>query len=84
MQDKAWHQILLTNLEPRTIKYSMELSFFTIANIYVRDRDYTVHVSICTSNGHIHVFKYDEERVCCQYEVFDNHYDAADYLELLL
>jgi hypothetical protein len=62
----------------------MELSFQTIANIYVRDRDYTVHVSICTSNGHIHVFKYDEQKVRCAYEVFDNYLEASMYLELLL
>ena len=76
--------ILLTNKEPRTIKYMMELSFFTIANIYVRDRNYTVHVSLCTTNNHIHVFKYDEQRVVCQYEIFNNHIEAAEYLELLL
>jgi hypothetical protein len=62
----------------------MTLSFITVANIYVRDRNYTVHVSICQANGHIHVFKYDETRVTCQYEIFNNHNEAADYLELLL
>ena len=62
----------------------MTLTFFTIANIYVRDRNYTVHVSLCTTNHHIHVFKYDEQRVVCEYEIFDNHHEAADYLELLL
>ena len=62
----------------------MELHFHTIANIYVRDRNYTVHVSLCTTNHHIHVFKYDEERVVCEYEIFNNHHEAADYLELLL
>jgi hypothetical protein len=62
----------------------MATSFHTIANIYVRDRDYTVHVSICTTNGHIHVFKYSEQRMLCQYEVFDNCLEAGLYLELLL
>jgi len=62
----------------------MTLSFFTIANILVRDRNYTVHVSLCVTNGHVHVFKYSEERVCCEYEIFDDHTEAADYLELLL
>lgn len=62
----------------------MTLSFFTIANILVRDRNYTVHVSLCTTNGHIHVFKYDEQRVTCEYEIFNDHLEAADYLELLL
>jgi len=61
----------------------MLLSFSTIANIYVRDRNYSAHVSIC-SNGHIHVFKYCEERSICEYEVFANHMEAAEYLELLL
>lgn len=67
----------------RTVKYYMLLSFSTIANIYVRDRNYSAHVSIC-SNGHIHVFKYSEERACCEYEIFSNHLEAAEYLELLL
>jgi hypothetical protein len=84
MHSKGWIRILLTNKEPRTIKYMMELQFHTIANIYVRDRNYTVHVSLCTTNHHIHVFKYDEERVVCEYEIFNNHHEAADYLELLL
>ena len=83
MQDKAWLQILLTTKEPRTIKYSMELQFIRVANIHVRDRNYTAHVSIC-SNGHVHVFKYSEERVICEYNIFDNHVEAAEYLELLL
>ena len=80
---KVWSQILLTNKEPRTSKYSMELQFIRVANIHVRDRNYTAHVSIC-SNGHVHVFKYDEERVICEYNIFDNHNEAAEYLELLL
>jgi len=50
----------------------------------VKDRNYTVHVSICRTNGHVHVFKYDEQRVTCQYEIFNDHTEAADYLELLL
>lgn len=62
----------------------MTLSFITVANIYVKDRNYTVHVSICRTNGHVHVFKYDEKRVTCQYEIFNDHHEAADYLELLL
>ncbi len=61
----------------------MNLSFSTIANIWVRDRNYAAHVSIC-SNGHIHVFKYDEDKFSCEYEVFNNHWEAAEYLELLL
>jgi len=83
MHNKGWNQILLTNREPRTIKYMMELHFIRVANIYVRDRNYSAHVSIC-SNGHVHVFKYDEARVVCEYNIFNNHLEAAEYLELLL
>ena len=79
----VWSLILLTTKEPRTIKYMMELQFIQVANIYVRDRNYSAHVSIC-SNGHVHVFKYCEERVICEYNIFNNHNEAADYLELLL
>ena len=60
------------------------MSFTTIAHVYVRDRDYNVHVSINEDNRHIHIFKYDEALYKCEYEVFYNHYQAADYLELLL
>lgn len=60
------------------------MPFTVIAHIYVRDRDYTVHVSISHATHEIHVFKYDEDRYICEYEVFPNHYLAAEYLELLL
>lgn len=58
--------------------------FIRIANIWVRDRNYMVHISIHTQTQHIHVFKYNEEKCICEYEVFNNSTEAADYLELLL
>ena len=58
--------------------------FITIAHIHVRDRNYDVYVSMSLVTRNIHVFKYSEERVVCEYEIFANHNDAADYLELLL
>ena len=60
------------------------MPFREIAHIYVRDRDYTVYVSISESTHEIHVFKYCEDRQQCEYEVFPNHIQAAEYLELLL
>ena len=60
------------------------MTFTTIANVYVRDRQYNVHVSINNLTRAIHVFKYDEQHTVCEYEMFNNHYEAADYLELLL
>ena len=60
------------------------MTFTTIANVYVRDRQYNVHVSINNVTRAIHVFKYDEQHTVCEYEMFNNHYEAADYLELLL
>jgi hypothetical protein len=60
------------------------MTFTTIANVYVRDRQYNVHVSINNLTRAIHVFKYDEQHTVCEYEMFNNHHEAADYLELLL
>jgi hypothetical protein len=60
------------------------MPFTEIAHIYVRDRDYTVYVSISMTTREIHVFKYSEDRQRCEYEVFPNHILAAEYLELLL
>ena len=59
-------------------------SFITIAHIHVRDRNYDVYVSMNVTSRHIHVFKYDTDRVTCEYEVFNHYQDACDYLELLL
>ena len=81
--ESGWCRILFTSQEPQTIKYIMTLQFIRIANIYVRDRNYSAHVSLC-SNGHVHVFKYCEQRVVCEYRIFNNHLEAAEYLELLL
>jgi hypothetical protein len=60
------------------------MNFTTIANVYVRDRQYNVHVSINNHTRAIHIFKYSEQHTVCEYEMFNNHIDAADYLELLL
>lgn len=59
-------------------------SFINVAHIYVRDRNYMVYVSICRTTNNIHIFKYDEEKCRCDYEVFPDPASAADYLELLL
>jgi hypothetical protein len=58
--------------------------FITIAHIHVRDRNYDVYVSMSLATRNIHVFKYSEERVACEYEVFSRYSEACDYLELLL
>lgn len=55
-----------------------------IAHIHVKDRNYDVYVGMNTLSHNLHVFKYDEQRSICEYEVFTNHQDAEDYLELLL
>lgn len=60
------------------------MTFTCIANVYVRDRDYSVYVGMNTVTRSIHVLKYDEALYKCEYEVFDSHLDAAAYLELLL
>jgi hypothetical protein len=59
-------------------------SFVKLAHIHVRDKNYDVSISLNTISRTIHVFKYNEEKVLCEYEVFDNTEDCCDYLELLL
>ena len=56
----------------------------SIAHVYVRDRDYTVCVTMNTTNKRLHVFKYSEDKVTCEYEVFDDYEDACEYLEHVL
>jgi hypothetical protein len=55
-----------------------------IAHIHVRDRNYDVYVGMNTLTRRLHVFKYDEQRSICEYELFEDHREAEDYLELLL
>ena len=56
----------------------------SIAHVYVRDRNYTVCITMNSSNRRLHIFKYSEESYLCEYEVFDSYEDACDYLEMLL
>ena len=56
----------------------------SIAHVYVRDRDYSVSVSMNMSNRRLHVFKYNERQVICEYEVFDSYEAACTYLEHVL
>ena len=55
-----------------------------IAHVYVRDRGYSVSVTMNMSNRRLHIFKYSEESVLCEYEVFDSYGDACEYLEHVL
>ena len=67
------------------VKYCMAINTFVpLAHVYVRDRDYCVYISMCTVTQHVHVFKYNEQRYTCEYEVFDELYYVQDYLEDLL
>ena len=59
-------------------------TFVKLAHIHVRDRNYDVAISLCVATRHIHVFKYNTEKVLCQYEIFDNTEECCDYLELIL
>ena len=54
-------------------------TMISLAHVYVRDRDYTVYLSMCTVTRHIHVFKYNDQR--CSYEVFNTYSDCCSYLE---
>ena len=52
-----------------------------IAHVHVRDLGYSVFISMDVTTRNLHVFKYDEQHVICEYEVFDTQYECAHYLE---
>ena len=67
------------------VKYMMTMNTFVpLAHVYVRDRDYCVYISMCTVTQHVHIFKYNEQRYTCEYEVFDELALVSDYLEEIL
>jgi hypothetical protein len=67
------------------VKYIMTVNTFVpLAHVHVRDRDYCVYISMCTVTQHVHVFKYNESRYTCEYEVFDELSLVSDYLEEIL
>ena len=59
-------------------------TFVPLAHVYVRDRDYSVYISMCTVTQHVHIFKYNEQRMTCEYEYFDHVSLVSDYLEAIL
>ena len=56
----------------------------SIAHVYVRDRDYSVSVTMNMSNRRLHIFKYSEDKSLCDYEIFDDYQAACEYLEHVL
>ena len=53
-----------------------------IAHVHVKDRHYSVYISMCTVTRHMHVFKYND--VKCDYEIFATEGEANKWLEKLL
>lgn len=67
------------------VKYIMSINTFVpLAHVYVRDRGYCVYISMCTVTQHVHIFKYNEDKMICEYEVFDHVELVSDYLEAIL
>ena len=56
-------------------------SMIPIAHVYVKDKGYSVVISMDVTTRHLHVFKYSEETYTCEYEVFDTEYECQCYLE---
>jgi hypothetical protein len=56
-------------------------TMMSIAHVKIRDNNYTAYISMCMVTRNIHVFKYDEARGQCDYEVFDCQYLASQWLE---
>ena len=78
--------MLTTSIYWITVNTSMENinPMVSIAHVYVRDRDYSVSVTMNMSNRRLHVFKYSEDKSLCAYEIFDNYSEACAYLEHVL
>lgn len=78
--------MLTTSIYWKTVNTSMENvnPMISIAHVYVRDRDYSVSVTMNMSNRRLHVFKYSEDKSQCAYEIFDNYSEACRYLEQVL
>lgn len=54
-------------------------SIIHLAHVHVTGSDYNIALSMCVTTRHIHVFKYNE--VACEYEIFNNQFDACEYIE---
>ena len=80
-----WRSWLTVAFRSQNCKYMMidgVNSMINLAHVYVRDRDYSVFLSMCTISKRLHVFKYNEHR--CSYEVFDDYSECCRYLEQIL
>ena len=53
-----------------------------LAHVHVEDSNYNVVITVCTTTGHIHIFKYDSYR--CEYDQFDNEREACEFLNTRL
>ena len=56
-------------------------SMINIAHVHVKDLGYNAFISMDVLTRNIHVFKYSEDRCCCDYEIFETQYECSKYLE---
>jgi hypothetical protein len=49
----------------------------TSSECHIKFRDHSVHIRV-DDCGRINCFKYNS--ICCEWEQFDNEYDAADFI----
>jgi len=50
-----------------------------LAHVHVAGKDYNIAISMCMATRNLHIFKYND--VSCEYEIFDNQYDACKFIE---
>lgn len=77
-----WKILVTVQYRTQDCKYMMINGIndmINLAHVYVRDRDYSVFLSMCTTSQRLHVFKYNE--VKCTYEVFDSYDACCQFLE---
>ena len=51
-----------------------------LAHVCVKDAAFNVYLSICMTSFRVHVFRYSEDRVCCDYAVCETEQEATEYL----
>ena len=50
-----------------------------LAHVHVKDREFSVYISMCVTTRNMHMFKYNDHS--CDYEVFSTEGEAAHWLE---
>lgn len=56
-------------------------SIVALAHVHVVGVEHNVYISMSLPDRNLHVFKYDEDRSVCEYEVFSCQSEASDWIQ---